>query len=77
LAQSVATDPALTTMFDVGYSLTCRDAAMSVGKLYKLRDPGAAQTRLAAVRADTATCSAPRQEQLAGPGAVLVTDGCL
>ena len=25
-------------MFDIGYSLTCRDAALPVGKLYKLRD---------------------------------------
>ena len=26
-----------TDMFDAGYSMTCRDAALPVGKLYKLR----------------------------------------
>ena len=38
-AQSLATDQALTGMFDTGYSITCRDAALPVGKLYKLRSP--------------------------------------
>ena len=37
-AQSVAADKALTNMFDAGYSITCRDAALPVGKMYKLRD---------------------------------------
>ena len=46
-AQSVTTDKALTDMFDAGYSITCRDAALPVGKLYKLRDAasGAAAPR--------------------------------
>src|SRR5438270_1117250 len=58
-AQSVANDPALKSMFDIGYSLTCRDAALPVGKLYKLRDTSGAATRLAALRADKMGCSAP------------------
>lgn len=41
-AQSTTTDRALTDMFDAGYSVTCRDAALPVGKLYKLRDSGVA-----------------------------------
>ena len=37
-AQSLAADKGLATMFDAGYSITCRDAALPIGKLYKLRD---------------------------------------
>ena len=36
-AQSVTTDAVLGTMFDAGYSITCRDAALPVGKLYQLK----------------------------------------
>ena len=32
-AQSLTTDKALSGMFDGGYSITCRDAALPVGKL--------------------------------------------
>ena len=46
---AVATDPALSDMFDAGYSVTCRDAALPVGKLYKLRDAGNPAARLAAL----------------------------
>ena len=36
-AQSLTVDKALTGMFDAGYSITCRDAALPVGKLYKIK----------------------------------------
>ena len=56
-AQSLTADPALADMFDRGYALTCRDAAVPVGQLYVLRarggDPAA---RLAAIRGGRVTC---------------------
>jgi CHAT domain-containing protein len=73
-AQSVSTDKALSDMFDIGYSVTCRDAALPVGKLYKLRDLTGAAARLAAARSDDATCSSPRLGQLAGLGTVQMID---
>lgn len=41
--QSQLRDPALTGMFDRGWLIFCRDAAQSVGKLYALRGPDAAE----------------------------------
>ena len=73
-AQSITTDKALADMFDAGYSVTCRDAALPVGKLYKLRDPAAAPGRLAAERAGLADCSAPKPGSVPDIGAVEVTD---
>src|SRR5689334_15949802 len=58
-AQSMTTDKALTGMFDAGYSITCRDAALPVGKLYKLRDTAGATARIAGQRGDRARCDAP------------------
>jgi CHAT domain-containing protein len=63
-AQSRATDPVLSDMFDRGYAIVCRDAAVPVGRLYALRlrgrDPLA---RLGAARADKVECgSAARAE---------------
>src|SRR6476620_12609959 len=49
-AQSLTTDKALTGMFDAGYAITCRDAALAVGKLYKLHDSAGAAARVAADR---------------------------
>ena len=50
-AESSSRDPALRDMFDRGYAIVCRDAAVPVGRLYALRirrdDPAA---RLAALR---------------------------
>jgi CHAT domain-containing protein len=50
-AESASRDPALKDMFDRGYAIVCRDAAVPVGHLYALRirsgDPAA---RLAALR---------------------------
>ena len=72
-AQSLATDKALSGMFDNGYSVTCRDAALPVGKLFKLRGGNAAQ-RLAAIRAETADCSAPHDANVPDAGHVQVVD---
>jgi CHAT domain-containing protein len=73
-AQSVASDPALKSMFDLGYSLTCRDATLPVGKMYKLRDAAGAPVRLAAVRAGKATCSAPHSGSIKDLGQVRVIE---
>jgi CHAT domain-containing protein/tetratricopeptide (TPR) repeat protein len=64
-AQSLASDKALTGMFDNGYSVTCRDAALPVGKLYKLRNPRDAQQRLAAIRSSVADCTPPHRVNVA------------
>src|SRR5215210_5783873 len=73
-AQSVATDKALTDMFDTGYSITCRDAALPVGKMYKLRDAAGGAARLAGVRASDVTCSAPQSADIHGLGRVEAID---
>lgn len=73
-AQNVATDKALTNMFDAGYSITCRDAALPVGKMYKLRDISAGEARLAAARADEVTCSAPGSANVRDIGQVEAID---
>ena len=72
-AQPVATDPALTGMFDVGYSITCRDAALPVGKVYQIRsgDPSA---RLAQARSKEVTCAAPHPGTVKDLGAVDIMD---
>ncbi len=64
-AQSLGADKGLVAMFDNGYSVTCRDAALPVGKLYKLRNPRDAERRLSAIRDETASCSAPHQVKVA------------
>ncbi len=69
-AQSLTTDKALTGMFDGGYAITCRDAALAVGKLYKLRDTSGAAARIAADRASRVTCEQPHRGSVAGLGAV-------
>src|SRR6185437_15479358 len=69
-AQTTTSDAVLSDMFDVGYSVTCRDAALPVGKLYKLRDSRGAAQRLAGSRAEEATCSAARTAQLVTVGTV-------
>jgi len=61
-------------MFDLGYSITCRDATLAVGKIYKLRDNGSAAQRIAADRADRAICSGTHKANLADLGAVDVTE---
>ena len=59
-AQSLTVDKALTDMFDAGYAITCRDAALPVGRLYKLRDSSDAAARIASARSNRATCEAQR-----------------
>ena len=73
-AQSVIADKALTGMFDSGYSLTCRDAASPIGKMYKLRDVSNASARIAAERGDGIVCTAPAPGQIKGLGPVEVTE---
>ena len=73
-AQSLTVDKALTGLFDGGYAITCRDAALPVGKLYKLRDAAGAATRIAADRAERATCAASTRGNVPGLGAVDIVD---
>ena len=73
-AQNVSTDKALSGLFDSGYSITCRDAALPVGKLYKLRDPQDAARRLEAIRGTAVDCSTPRKDNVPDLGAVEVLD---
>ena len=69
-AQTLATDPVLKGMFDAGYSLTCRDAALPVGKMFKLTATGDAAERMAAARAGKATCSSPSSTNIPDLGRV-------
>ncbi len=70
-AQSLTTDPALSDMFDRGYSVVCRDAAVPVGHVYVLRDRGRdPAARLAAMRANRVTCQAGEAVDLEGLGPV-------
>jgi CHAT domain-containing protein len=73
-AQNLASDPALKGMFDLGYAVTCRDAAAPVGKLFKLRNEAGAPARLAALRAQTVACSAPSSATVQDLGRVDVID---
>ena len=73
-AQSLTTDAALTHMFDAGYAITCRDAALPVGKLYKLQATNEAAAAVTAERAQRASCGTPRRTSVAGLGAVDVVD---
>jgi len=73
-AQSLTIDKALSRMFDAGYAITCRDAALPVGKLYKLQATSDAAERIAAERSSRANCEAPRRSNLEGIGAVDVVE---
>jgi CHAT domain-containing protein len=73
-AQSLAVDKALTDMFDSGFSLTCRDAALPIGKMYKLRNAPGVEARLAAARAETVACSAPSSGTVPDLGRVQMID---
>ena len=53
--QLAGRDPAATGLFDRAYAITCRDAAIPVGRLYALRiGPDDPALRLAAVRSSIA-----------------------
>ncbi len=74
-AQTITTDGALTDMFDRGYSITCRDAATSVGQAYALRERGGDPVgRLAALRNGRATCQPGDQTEIEALGAVETLD---
>jgi CHAT domain-containing protein len=73
-AQNLSVDKALIGMFDTGYSITCRDAALPVGKIYKLRGGSDAAARLETIRTATADCTAPRQADVPNLGQVTVVD---
>jgi CHAT domain-containing protein len=73
-AQADSTDKALTDMFDAGYTITCRDAALPVGHMYKLRDANGAAARLTSLRADRASCEAARPGSVPGLGALEVVE---
>src|SRR6478736_2526437 len=73
-AQSLTVDKALTGMFDAGYSITCRDAALPVGKLYKVKGDSGAEARLAADRTERAVCQPAHRGTVAGVGSVDVVD---
>jgi CHAT domain-containing protein len=72
-AQAQANDPALAGMFDTGYSVTCRDAALPVGKLYILRSSEPA-ARLAAARSKQVTCGQAQPGTIEGLGNVQVIE---
>jgi len=73
-AQSLTNDPALTRMFDAGYSITCRDAALPIGKLYKLQSTSDAADRVANERATRANCQPSQRGNVQGIGAVDVVE---
>ena len=73
-AQSLTSDKALSGMFDAGYAITCRDAALPVGKLYKLRDGDRPSGRIAADRNDRANCMPSQRGNVPGLGDVQVTE---
>ncbi len=70
-AQTTIADRVFEDMFDRGYSITCRDAAVPVGSIYALRLRGGDPAdRLAAARTGRAVCTAGAPTQLEGVGAV-------
>ncbi len=70
-AQYLTIDRALTDMFDRGYAVVCRDAAVPVGQLYVLRQRGGDPVaRLAAIRSDRVTCEAGTPTEIEGVGPV-------
>jgi len=73
-AQSLTLDKSLSGMFDAGYAITCRDAALPVGKLYKLRDRADASARIAADRSERATCGQSQRGNVPGLGTVEIID---
>ena len=73
-AQADSTDKALSGMFDIGYAITCRDAALPVGRMYKLRNAAGSAVRLAGLRAERASCNAAQTGTVPGIGAVEVIE---
>lgn len=74
-AQALLADRALLDMFDRGYAILCRDAALPVGHVYALRTRGGDPLpRLAALRAERASCRAGAGEAVDGIGPVETLD---
>ena len=74
-AESLGADRALSGMFDRGYAIVCRDAAVPVGRIYALRASGPDPVRrLAALRDEQAACGVAANSLLEGVGAVEVTE---
>lgn len=72
--QPLANDPGLRGMFDIAYSITCRDAVLPVGKIYKLaagRDDPA--DRLSSARAGRVTCGPGSEQSIGSLGRATVT----
>ena len=75
-AQPQANDPGLSGMFDVAYAITCRDAVLPVGKIYKLKkaavdDPS---TRLASLRSNRVQCARPSEGSIDKLGSVTTVE---
>lgn len=74
-AQASDADPVLRDMFDRGFAVTCRDAALPVARLYVLRRRGEDPlTRLATAREGRAVCGAARTVPIEDIGSVQATD---
>jgi CHAT domain-containing protein len=70
-AQSVIADPALVDMFDRGFAITCRDAAVPVGQVFELRTRrGDPLARLDQMRSAQAVCAPAEPARVAGLAAV-------
>jgi hypothetical protein len=72
-AQPAANDPTLSAMFDAAYVITCRDAALPIGKLYDMRS-GNAEARLSAARTKEVTCGAAHAGAVETLGPVQITE---
>lgn len=74
-AETLGVDRALTGMFDRGYNIVCRDAAVPVGRIHALKGTQAELSqRLAALRAERMDCGAPAREAVEGLGQVEIVD---
>ena len=74
LAQGMATHASLKNMFDRGWEILCRDAAVPIGSVHALRlgedDPA---ERLRQIRAGKVTCKDPGTDEIESVGQVSVS----
>jgi CHAT domain-containing protein len=73
-AQTLSADPVLKGMFDAGYAVTCRDAALPVGHIYKLDALADAASRLSAALSSRAACTQPTSVNMPDLGKVEMID---
>jgi len=73
-AQTLSADPVLKGMFDAGYAITCRDAALPVGRVYKLNASADTANRLADARASKVVCTSPSSANVRDLGRVEILD---